>query len=113
MVDFLAGQYWTLYGWGPQYQPNTVEIQGVPGEIYSRTPQLRISKTLKADPVTLELAVAATRPVQRDSSTPDGQAGIRFSVDSWTGAQTTGPTGSQHLALLDRGDRSPAARRRR
>jgi hypothetical protein len=95
VVDFLAGQYWTLYGWGPQYQPNTVEIQGVPGEIYSRTPQLRISKTIKADPITLELAVAATRPVQRDSSTPDGQAGIRFSVDSWTGAQTTGPTGSQ------------------
>ncbi len=33
--------------------------------------------------------------MQGDSSTPDGQAGIRFSVDSWTGAQTTGPTGSQ------------------
>ncbi len=31
VVDSLAGQYWTLYGWGPQYQPNTVEIQGVPG----------------------------------------------------------------------------------
>jgi hypothetical protein len=95
VVDFLAGQYWTLYGWGPAYQPNTVEIQGVPGEIYSRTPQLRISKTLKADPITLELAVAATRPVERDASTPDGQAGIRFAVDSWTGAQTTGSTGSQ------------------
>jgi hypothetical protein len=95
VVDFLAGQYWTLYGWGPQYQPNTVEIQGIPGEVYARTPQLRISKTIKADPITLELAVAATRPVQRDASTPDGQAGIRFSVDSWAGAQTTGPTGSQ------------------
>ncbi len=95
VVDFLAGQYWTLYGWGPAYQPNTVEIQGVPGEIYSRTPQLRISKTLKAHPITLELAVAATRPVQRDATTPDGQGGIRFSVDSWTGLQTTGSTGTQ------------------
>jgi hypothetical protein len=95
VVDFLAGQYWTLYGWGPAYQPNTVEIQGVPGEIYARTPQLRISKTIKADPITVELAVAATRPVERDSSTPDGQAGIRFSVDSFTGAQTTGSTGTQ------------------
>jgi hypothetical protein len=95
VVDFLAGQYWALFGWGSAYQPNTVEIQGVPGEIYVRTPQLRISKTLKADPVTLELAVAATRPVQRDSTTPDGQAGIRFSVDSWTGLQTTGSTGTQ------------------
>jgi hypothetical protein len=95
VVDFLAGQYWTLFGWGPAYQPNTVEIQGVPGEIYFRTPQLRISKTIKANPITLELAVAAMRPVQRDGKTPDGQGGIRFSVDSWTGMQTTGSTGTQ------------------
>jgi hypothetical protein len=95
VVDVLAGQYWSLYGWGPMYQPNTVEIQGVPGEIYARTPQLRISKTLKASPITVELAVAATRPVERDASSPDGQGGIRFSVDSWTGLQTTGSTGTQ------------------
>lgn len=95
IVDILAGQYWTLYGWGSSYQPNTVEIQGVPGEIYARTPQLRISKTLKAEPVSVELAVAAIRPVERDGTTPDGQAGIRFAVDSWTGLQTTGSTGTQ------------------
>ncbi len=99
IVDFLAGQYWTLFGWGSAYQPNTVEIQGVPGEIYARTPQLRISKTIKADPVTLEFALAATRPVQRDSATPDGQGGIRFSLDSWTGVQTTGSTGTQIAPL--------------
>ena len=95
VVDFLAGQYWALFGWGSAYQPNTVEIQGVPGEIYVRTEQLRISKTLKAYPVTVELALAATRPVQRDSTTPDGQGGIRFAIDSWTGVQTTGSTGTQ------------------
>jgi hypothetical protein len=94
VVDFLAGQYWALFGWGSAYQPNTVEIQGVPGEVYVRTPQLRISKTLKADPITVELAIAATRPAQRDSTTPDGQAGVRFSVDSWTGLQTNGATGT-------------------
>jgi hypothetical protein len=95
VVDFLAGQYWTLFGWGSAYQPNTVEIQGVPGEIYARTEQLRISKTLKAHPITVDIAIAATRPVQRDATTPDGQAGLRFAVDSWTGVQTTGSTGSQ------------------
>jgi hypothetical protein len=95
VVDFLAGQYWTLFGWGSSYQPNTVEIQGVPGEVYARTPQLRISKTLKADPVSVELAIAATRPVERDSDTPDGQGGIRFAIDSWTGVQTVGSTGTQ------------------
>ncbi|MGH7435377.1 MAG: hypothetical protein ACRENE_06860, partial [Polyangiaceae bacterium] len=94
VVDVLVGQYWTLFGWGSAYQPNTVEIQGVPGEIYARTPQLRISKAIKADPVTVELALAATRPVQRDSATPDGQGGLRLSVDSWTGVQTTGSTGT-------------------
>ncbi len=95
VVDFLAGQYWQLFGWQSSYQPNTVQIQGVPGELYSRTTQLRVSKTLKADPITLEIAVAAMRPVQRDSAIPDGQAGIRFAVDSWKGVQTVGATGTQ------------------
>jgi hypothetical protein len=95
VVDVLFGQYWQLFGWGSAYQPNSVEIQGLPGEIYARTPQLRISKAIKADPITIELAIAATRPVQRDSGMPDGQAGLRFSVDSWKGAQTAGSTGTQ------------------
>jgi hypothetical protein len=99
IVDVLAGQYWSLFGWGSAYQPNTVEIQGVPGEIYARIPQLRVSKTIKINPVTLELALAATRPVQRDSATPDGQGGIRLSLDSWSGVQTTGSTGSQIAPL--------------
>jgi hypothetical protein len=95
IVDFLVGQYWQLFGWESAYQPNTVELQGVPGELYARTPQIRISKTIKAKPVTVEIAVAATRPVQRDASTPDGQGGIRFAIDSWTGVQTVGATGTQ------------------
>jgi len=95
VVDILAGQYWQLFGWQSAYQPNTVEIQGVPGEVYGRTPQVRISKTLKADPVTFEIAVAATRPVQRDSGFPDGQGGLRIALDSWTGVQTVGSTGTQ------------------
>src|SRR5438552_3357594 len=56
IVDVLIGQYWHLFGWQSIYHPNTVEIQGVPGQIYSRTPQIRISKTIKSAPVTLELA---------------------------------------------------------
>jgi len=95
VVDILFGQYWQLFGWQSAYQPNTVQLQGVPGELYSRTPQLRISKTIKADPVTFEVAVAAVRPVQRDSGTPDGEAGLRFAIDSWTGMQTIGQTGQQ------------------
>jgi hypothetical protein len=95
VVDLLFGQYWQLFGWQPVYQPNTVEIQGVPGEVYSRTPQLRISKTLKTEPVTFEIAVAATRPVQRDNGFPDGQGGIRLAFNDWTAVQTVGATGTQ------------------
>ena len=95
VVDILAGQYWQLFGWQSSFQPNTVEIQGVPGEVYSRTPQVRISKTLKAHPLTVDLAVAAVRPVQRDSGTPDGEAGLKLAIDSWTGVQTVGATGTQ------------------
>ncbi len=95
VVDFLVGQYWQLFGWGSAFDPNTVEIQGVPGEVYARTPQVRISKTLKAHPITVDLAVAAVRPVQRDSGTPDGEAGLKIAVDSWTGVQTVGATGTQ------------------
>jgi hypothetical protein len=95
VVDILAGQYWQLFGWQSAYQPNSVEIQGLPGELYSRTPQVRISKTIKAHPVTIELAVAAMRPFQRDGGTPDGEAGLRLAIDSWTGVQTVGATGSQ------------------
>jgi hypothetical protein len=99
VVDILFGQYWQLFGWGSAYQPNTVEIQGVPGELYARTPQFRLSKTLRAHPITLEAAIAAVRPAQRDGGLPDGEAGLRFAVDSWTGTQTTGSTGTQTAPL--------------
>jgi hypothetical protein len=99
VVDVLFGQYWQLFGWGPGYQPNSLAVSGMAGEINSRTPQLRLSKVLQGDPVTFEFAVAATRPFQRDSGTPDGQAGLRFSVDSWKGTQTIASTGTQTAPL--------------
>jgi hypothetical protein len=94
VVDVLMGQYWSLFGWQGVYHPNTVQIQGIPGELFSRTPQVRISKTLKSDAVTFEVAVAAVRPAQRDAGLPDGQGGIRFALNPWTAVQTTGSTGT-------------------
>lgn len=99
VVDVLFGQYWQLFGWGPGYQPNSLAVSGMPGEINSRTPQLRLSKVIKGDPITFEFAIAATRPFQRDSGTPDGQAGLRLSVDSWKGTQTIASTGTQTAPL--------------
>lgn len=92
IVDVLAGQYWHPFGWQGGYQPNTVEIQGVPGELYSRSPQVRVSKTIKAYPITVEIQIAAVKPPSPGSIVPEGVGGLRFALDSWTGMQTTGAT---------------------
>jgi hypothetical protein len=99
IVDVLAGQYWQLFGWQSMYHPNTVEIQGVPGQIYSRTPQIRLSKTIKSDVVTVDIAAAALRPVQRNSQVPDGTLGIKLAFDGWKGMHTMGAAGSQVDAM--------------
>lgn len=98
-IDFLAGQYWQLFGFQSMFHPNTVEMQGVPGQIYSRSPQFRISHIFKSDAVNVELAGAASRPPQRDSEVPDGQAGIRLAVNNWKGMHTAGAAGSAVDAL--------------
>jgi hypothetical protein len=94
VADFLFGQYWALLGWQSLYNPSTVEIQGVPGELFSRTPQIRISKTINTGPVTVEAAIAALRPPQRNSAVPEGQGGLRLAVNGWTGVQTIGSAGT-------------------
>jgi len=94
IVDVLLGQYWQLFGWQSAFHPNTVEIQGVPGQVYSRAPQARLSKTIKTDPVNVDLAVAAARPVSRNSQMPDGQAGVKLTVNHWKGLHTAGSTGT-------------------
>jgi hypothetical protein len=93
-IDVLAGQYWQLFGWQSMFHPNTVELQGVPGQIYSRSPQFRVSHAFKNDDMTLEIALAASRPPQRDSEVPDGQAGIRFVLNNFKALHTAGGTGT-------------------
>jgi hypothetical protein len=91
IVDVLAGQYHDLYGWGGAgFYPNSVAFLPLLGEIYHRNPQFRVSKTLGGHAVSVELAVAAVRPAQRDSALPDGEAGIRLTVNDFKGAATPG-----------------------
>lgn len=91
IVDFLAGQYHDLFGWvGAGFDPNTVAFLGVPGQVYHRNPQLRVTRKFSGGGTELEVAVAAVRPAQRDSQLPDGQAGLRFALDGWTGAGAQG-----------------------
>jgi hypothetical protein len=93
-VDILVGQSWQLFGWQSNFHPNTVEIQGVPGQVYSRAPQIRLSKKLPAGDLSFELAVAAARPPQRASSTPDGQVGLKINYDKLKAYHTAGGSGT-------------------
>lgn len=93
-VDILVGQYWQLFGWQSYFHPNTVEIQGVPGQIYSRALQVRVGHAFKSDAVTVDLAVAAARPPQRDGARPDVQGGARIVFNRWKALHTSGSTGT-------------------
>jgi len=92
-VDLLAGQYHDLFGWGGTgFYPNSVAFLGLPGQIYSRQPQVRVGKTFggSASAAQVEVAVAAVRPVQRDSEVPDMQAGARVALNALRGASAQG-----------------------
>ncbi|MGH7296311.1 MAG: hypothetical protein ACRELB_15330, partial [Polyangiaceae bacterium] len=93
VVDVLVGQYWHLFGWMDGYLPNTTEMQGVPGELYARAPQVRVSKTLKSRAANFEIALAAVRPPSL-SEMPEGEGGVRFTLNQWTGMHTAGATGT-------------------
>jgi hypothetical protein len=91
IVDVLAGQYHDLFAWGGAgFYPNTVAFLALPGEIYHRNPQLRLSKTIKAGAIDFEIAAAAVRPVQRDAVMPDVQGGLKLDINGWTGASVPG-----------------------
>lgn len=46
VVDLLGGQYWALFSGASAFAPATVQIQGVPGQVFSRAAQFRLSKTI-------------------------------------------------------------------
>ncbi|HWZ92288.1 MAG TPA: hypothetical protein VNW92_25665 [Polyangiaceae bacterium] len=87
VVDVIAGQYHDLFGWGGTgYFPSTLGFLGLPGEIYHRQPQFRLSKTLHTDAVDVDVAGAAVRPVQKASGIPDFEGGLRLAINHFTGA---------------------------
>jgi hypothetical protein len=91
VVDVMAGQMLDLFGWGGKgFFPNTLAFQGITGQIYHRQTAVRISKTLRPGGLELEAAIAATRPVQRASGLPEGQAGIRLALPAWSTVRAQG-----------------------
>jgi hypothetical protein len=93
-VDVLAGQTWSVLGGGGAFQPATVALQGINGEIYQRTEQLRLGKTIAfGGGSKFEIEVAALRPYQRDVMIPDLSAMLRLEIGGWQGYKSTGGTG--------------------
>jgi hypothetical protein len=85
-VDLLMGHTFDVFGWQSFFDPS-----GLRNQLFSRNPQLRVSREFNAEgAVTVELAAAAVRPVQRDSGVPDGSAGLRVSFNGWQGIRTPG-----------------------
>jgi hypothetical protein len=83
VVDFMAGQAPTLFGWGGAgFYPGTVAFLGTVGQVYHHDAQARLSKTL-GETFQVETAAAVVRPAQRDAEVPDIEAGIRLAHNGW------------------------------
>lgn len=94
-VDVLIGQWWQLFGWQPNFFPNSVEIQGVVGEIYGRAPQVRLSHVFKSARLNVELAGAISRPAERLFGVPDVQGGVRVALNGRKALRTSGATATR------------------
>ncbi|HUJ25248.1 MAG TPA: hypothetical protein VLW85_04465 [Myxococcales bacterium] len=92
-IDVLGGQTWSVLGGGGAFQPATVALQGINGEIYQRTEQIRVGKTVGFGAGKFEIEVAALRPYQRDVAIPDLSGMLRLQLDGWTGYKSSGGTG--------------------
>ncbi len=93
-VDVLAGLTYYLFGEQNSFFPASIAFLGIPGMIFSRAPQLRLSHTFKGKDVSLLVAGAADRPPQRDSELPDGEVALRLMVNGWKGVHTPGAVGT-------------------
>jgi hypothetical protein len=94
VLSIWIGQTWSLIGFEASFLPTSVQYQGLPGGLFSRNPQLRLSRIFEAGPASLEVAVAMLRPPQLDSEIPDFQGGLKLNVDGWKAVQTLGAQGT-------------------
>jgi len=91
VVDVVVGQTWELFGWQAAFAPASVNLQGLPGQVYSRTAQVRLAKQFSfSSDVGLEVALAALRPPQRGGGLPDGQAGVKLNLPGRKAYRTPG-----------------------
>ena len=97
-VDAVVGQTYYLLGWQNYFFGASCGFLGLPNELFNRTAQLRLSHTFAWNRANLDIAAGAFRPAQRDSGVPDGQAGLRLTINHWKGITTPGSGGTDARA---------------
>ena len=97
-VDVLLGQTYDLFGWQNFSYPCSLEFLGLPNQLFSRNPQLRLSHDFNTDgAVGVDIAISAGRPAQRDSQVPDGSGGLRINLNRFRALTTPGNVGTRSL----------------
>jgi hypothetical protein len=77
---WLVGQTWSVFGWEPTYVLSTVSVAPVAGSLYQRTAQALVVNTINIGETNkLQWAISLERPSQRDSGTPNVDAGVKYS----------------------------------
>jgi hypothetical protein len=100
LLDVVAGQTYDLFGWQNLFFPCTTAFLGVPNQVFARSAQIRLGHTFNpGGAISVDVAVAAVRPAQRDAQVPDGQGGLRVAVNGWKGIATPGNVGTTALPL--------------
>jgi hypothetical protein len=99
IVTFWIGQTWNLIGFEAAFFPTSVQYQGLPGQLFGRNPQVRLSHIFDAKAFSVEVAAGAQRPPQDDSEVPDLQGGLKLNFPGWTGVQSIGGTATTVSSL--------------
>lgn len=89
----LAGQTWAFLGWQPYYFMPSVQVAPLPAMLYSRTTQVRATKTFDmSDDNKFQVGLGVMRPPQRDSEYPSLEGGARLVLGSRTAGFVAGAT---------------------
>ena len=94
-IDVLGGLTYTLFGNQPFFFPASLTFLGIPGEVFTRTTQLRFSHQFASKHVDVFAGAAMARPPQRDAELPDGVGAVRILFNDWKGARTIGAVGTK------------------
>jgi hypothetical protein len=83
---FLAGQWWSQFGWNMDYVLATVAEPPVMATLYERVPQFRIQYTTgDSKGMQLQFGIGAEQPDQEISQVPTQTAGIRLLLNDMKG----------------------------